>query len=270
MLSNTATRSKTESKGNDEESAHEILSRVLEAMHITDVAKDNAALVKLIEAIQVADDARIARDKAIRACDKAELKERRALNDLICIIMPAKVSKALSQSATGSTTKAASSSSVSSGTPSFSSNTPMATKATSTAPVATRAGYVPTAFAQGKATPSNLEAPPDFEFLDGVETVKLAWQEYTVGLGGRPAVRDLEARWGSAWRSRKNSLTSLIYERRTPLYRFVEDLQKKGGLSAEEAVRRLDMVKRSQNAKLADLVQWITDGNLTVKDLINS
>jgi hypothetical protein len=114
-----------------------------------------------------------------------------------------------------------------------------------------------------------LDVPPAFEFVDDIKSVSLAWQEYNIGLGGRPAVRDLDAGWGSKWRGPKNSLTNLTYERRSNLYRFIEELQEECGCTAEEAVRRLDVVKREQKASMDALIHWITVGDLTVEDLAN-
>lgn len=136
------------------------------------------------------------------------------------------------------------------------------------AAAAPRAGMVATPFAQAKAPSGKQDAPPAFEFREDIDLVSQAWKEYTVGLNGGPAVKDLEARYGSAWRGPKNSMTNLLYERRSHLYRLIEQLQRQCGMNADEAVRRLDAYKKKCNVSLGSFAHWIAEGDLTIDTLL--
>ncbi|KAL2140333.1 hypothetical protein VTI28DRAFT_3977 [Corynascus sepedonium] len=47
--------------------------------------------------------------------------------------------------------------------------------------------------------------PPRYRMCRAVKTVEALWREWTVGLRGHPAVSELDSKWGSRWRSGRQS-----------------------------------------------------------------
>ncbi|KAL2137536.1 hypothetical protein VTI28DRAFT_9169 [Corynascus sepedonium] len=47
--------------------------------------------------------------------------------------------------------------------------------------------------------------PPRYRMCRAVKTVEALWREWTVGLRGQPAVAELDSKWGSRWRSGRQS-----------------------------------------------------------------
>jgi hypothetical protein len=73
---------------------------------------------------------------------------------------------------------------------------PLVTPATSPATVLVPATAT-TGLPAATAAASDATGPPTLSALARVYTVKDAWREWQEGLAGQPALRELEARWGS-------------------------------------------------------------------------
>jgi hypothetical protein len=68
------------------------------------------------------------------------------------------------------------------------------------APIATPAPVPAPALAPAAAATATGQSLPVFAALARAFTVKDVWREWKEGLAGRPAIRELEERWGSRWR----------------------------------------------------------------------
>ncbi|KAH9104386.1 hypothetical protein AeMF1_019516 [Aphanomyces euteiches] len=83
-----------------------------------------------------------------------------------------------------------------------------------------------------------------------IDTVRLAWKEYQVGLNGAPALKDLELQHGAKWRS--TDVERKFFQRRKPLYTAIEQLMAEG---MEEACavslleELLNNLKRNKHVK---------------------
>ncbi|KAF4045171.1 Transcriptional activator of glycolytic enzyme [Phytophthora infestans] len=51
------------------------------------------------------------------------------------------------------------------------------------------------------AASQHAPLPPTYKLVRSIKTVQQVWQEWTTGIHGGPAVRDLEERYGSNWRN---------------------------------------------------------------------
>lgn len=70
-------------------------------------------------------------------------------------------------------------------------------------PLPTQGGLVPAVPAMNAGTAAGTApkpGPPVYTELVKVYTVRDVWRDWTEGLAGRPAVRELEEAWGSRWR----------------------------------------------------------------------
>jgi hypothetical protein len=74
---------------------------------------------------------------------------------------------------------------------------------------------IPIASSLGAGAAAGLELPV-FTALARVFTVKDVWREWQEGFAGRPAVRELEEKWGSRWRP-GNTIRVQFRPRPTPV-----------------------------------------------------
>ena len=90
---------------------------------------------------------------------------------------------------------------------------------------------------------------PCYKMSRSICTVKDLWREWTVGIAGGQAVKDLEAKWGTKWRS--NSTETRFFNRRRKILKKVEQLvESKECSSIDAAIAKLDNVRVENNASL--------------------
>jgi hypothetical protein len=123
---------------------------------------------------------------------------------------------------------------------------------TSTAPVAVPA---PAPLAPVLAPAGPVEpGPPVSTGLARVYTVTDAWREWQEGLAGRPAIRELEERWGSRWRP--GNTLKVQFCRRKVIWDAIRARMARGR-TEEEAVAELEQLRagRSLNQLVDELRQ---------------
>jgi hypothetical protein len=89
---------------------------------------------------------------------------------------------------------------------------------------------------------------PVYRLNRSLTTFKQIWDEYTVGLGNGPAVKNLERDFNSKWR--KGSTERKFFQRRSILYKGISDARTYGNLSIEEIIRALDTKMISEKKTL--------------------
>ena len=104
----------------------------------------------------------------------------------------------------------------------------------------------PVAAAAAAATPATSDAagPPILTALARVFTVKDAWREWQEGLAGQPALRELEARWGSRWRP--GNAVRIAFSRRKVIWDEILARTARGK-SVDEAVAELELLRASRS-----------------------
>lgn len=85
-------------------------------------------------------------------------------------------------------------------------------------------------------TASAVPGPPAYQLFPA-RTVADAWREWTEGIAGGPAVRDLESAWGHRWRPEPKA--QVAWNRRKEVLEEVQRLIKRGH-SEESAVAELE------------------------------
>lgn len=80
--------------------------------------------------------------------------------------------------------------------------------------------------------------PPIYVMNRQVNTVPELWKEWTVGLGGGPSIRQLEAQYGPSWRT--SSSAANFFSRRLRIIHEIQRVIDYEGLTEEEAVKRLE------------------------------
>lgn len=115
---------------------------------------------------------------------------------------------------------------------------------------------VAVAAAVAAPSPSPFTEPglPAITALARVYTVKDAWREWQEGLAGRPAIRELEERWGSRWRP--GNTVKVQFCRRKVIWDAVRARIARGR-TEEEAVAELEQLRagRSLNQLVDELHQ---------------
>ncbi|RYP03647.1 hypothetical protein DL764_005026 [Monosporascus ibericus] len=81
--------------------------------------------------------------------------------------------------------------------------------------------------------------PPAYDYRT-VGTVEDVWKEYREGMGGQPAIEELDANWGSRWRPEPRGRT--WYSRRKVIWdRIKENMEH--GMSEEDAVKEVERLR---------------------------
>ncbi|PMD14622.1 hypothetical protein NA56DRAFT_734929 [Hyaloscypha hepaticicola] len=112
-------------------------------------------------------------------------------------------------------------------------------------------GPVAAAAAAAAATAATDAAgPPTLTALARVFTVKDAWREWQEGLAGRPALRELEERWGSRWRP--GNAIRIAFSRRKVIWDEVLARTARGK-SVNEIVAELELLRAGRS--LSSLVE---------------
>ena len=88
------------------------------------------------------------------------------------------------------------------------------------------------------------ETPPIVARLAKIFTVEDAWREWKEGLGGRPAVQELEGRWGSLWRP--GGTLRVQFCRRKVIWDAIL-ARVASGRSEEEAVAEVERLRAGQS-----------------------
>ncbi len=97
---------------------------------------------------------------------------------------------------------------------------------------------------------TDAAGPPTLTALARVFTVKDAWREWQEGLAGRPALRELEARWGSRWRP--GNAIRIAFSRRKVIWDEILARIARGK-SVDEVVAELELLRASRS--LSSLVE---------------
>jgi hypothetical protein len=116
---------------------------------------------------------------------------------------------------------------------------------------------IPTPVATASAPPPDPFIEPGLPAITAlarVYTVKDAWREWQEGLAGRPAIRELEERWGSRWRP--GNTVKVQFCRRKVIWDAVRAHTARGR-TEEEAVAELEQLRagRSLNQLVDELRQ---------------
>jgi hypothetical protein len=121
------------------------------------------------------------------------------------------------------------------------------------APIATLAAISPALAPPGAATAIG-QSLPVFTALARAFTVKEVWREWKEGLAGRPAIQELEERWGSSWRP-GNAVRVQFCRRKVIWDELLARIAR--GKSEEEAVAELEQLRagRSLNRLVDELKQ---------------
>jgi Transcriptional activator of glycolytic enzymes len=103
---------------------------------------------------------------------------------------------------------------------------------------------------------SNLQETdiPVVEMSAEIQTVILAWQEYRHGFCGKPALKELEDRYGPKWRSEQAKGKS--FRRRLPIYLSIECMATK--IEEDSAVSLLENYRVANKMSLFKLATEIT------------
>jgi hypothetical protein len=94
--------------------------------------------------------------------------------------------------------------------------------------------------------------PPKYKLSRTIATVHDLWREWSIGIGGRPAVKVLEDTWGAKWR--KDTTERRFFNRRRIVIDEVNRIASDDGVTIEEAIRRLDD-KMKASSKSLDWLQ---------------
>jgi hypothetical protein len=113
----------------------------------------------------------------------------------------------------------------------------------------------------GGSTQSQLqqEEPPRHCMSRTVKTVERLWREWTVGLSGRPSVSALDSRWGSRWRSGRQSELQW-YSLRLEVIKEIRRLAKAHRTSEEQAMWMLHMKQQQIGCSLDRLCKQLRVG----------
>jgi hypothetical protein len=84
-------------------------------------------------------------------------------------------------------------------------------------------------------------SPPTMTALARVFTVKEVWREWQEGLAGQPALRELEAQWGSRWRP--GNAIRLAFSRRKVIWDEIAACTARGK-SIDEAIAELELLRK--------------------------
>jgi len=118
------------------------------------------------------------------------------------------------------------------------------------APVAVPVTAIQATIAVPAATAPLGQGPPIYAALATVYTVKDAWREWQEGLAGRPAVRELEEKWGSRWRP--GNTVRVQFCRRKVLWDALLARVARGK-SEDEAVAELEQLRAGRSlSRLVD------------------
>ena len=102
-----------------------------------------------------------------------------------------------------------------------------------------------------------LDGPPVYSMSRACHlTVADLWREWTVGLGGGPAVSDLERAWKRKWR--KSNTETKFFSRRKVIIDHIVALKDRVGI--ERALHQLETLRTGRNLSLDGLRVLIERG----------
>jgi hypothetical protein len=109
-----------------------------------------------------------------------------------------------------------------------------------------------------------------FKMNRSITTVKDAWKEYEHGSIDNnniswPAIKYLDETKGDQWRGTKSSTEGKFYDRRIPLWKSIQELIRKDGLTEEIAISEIDGICRNHcRGSLRSICDknWNEEGNL--------
>jgi hypothetical protein len=90
--------------------------------------------------------------------------------------------------------------------------------------------------------------PARYKMIRSLKTVNQVWQEWSVGIHGGPAVRDLEQQHGSSWRN--SAAEKRFFFRRMRIINRVVAIAKQQGIIHEQAVCVLEAQRTEQHLTL--------------------
>lgn len=127
------------------------------------------------------------------------------------------------------------------------------------------------------STPSRVASPPppDYELAPepqlpayrmsrAVKTVRALWQEWNIGLGGRPSVAALDLKWGSKWRAgRQNELQ--WYSLRLEVIKEIRRIAQGQRISEEAAMWQVNLQQEQMRCSLDQLCKRLRAGRKACK-----
>lgn len=99
--------------------------------------------------------------------------------------------------------------------------------------------------------PSTPSSEATFRMDRNISTVAAAWREWTVGINGGASVTLMESQFGNGWR--RGEADRKFFSRRKVLIEAIEDLMETHGLTAPEAVIRME--QRRAGRSLSQLLK---------------
>jgi hypothetical protein len=104
-----------------------------------------------------------------------------------------------------------------------------------------------------------LEKPPQYSMCRAVKTVKDLWREWTVGLRGQPAIDVLDRRWGSRWRSGRQSELQW-YSLRLEIVKEIRRIARAQRTSEEVAVQAMSLRQQQLGCSIDQLCKLLRAG----------
>ncbi|OCK75782.1 hypothetical protein K432DRAFT_408715 [Lepidopterella palustris CBS 459.81] len=92
-----------------------------------------------------------------------------------------------------------------------------------------------------------------------VKTVDRLWREWTVGLGGGPSIRTLDARWGSRWRAGRRSEIQW-YSLRLEVIKEIGRIAQARRTGEEAAMWQLNLQQQQMGCSLDQLCKRLRTG----------
>ncbi|AAS53250.1 AFL124Cp [Eremothecium gossypii ATCC 10895] len=68
------------------------------------------------------------------------------------------------------------------------------------------------------SNPEDTLTDVQYTMVKAPDSVRAIWDEYTIGVGGKPSIRQLEQTYGNKWRTKRNKKT---FARRKRIYKFI-------------------------------------------------
>jgi len=101
--------------------------------------------------------------------------------------------------------------------------------------------------------PSDVDVTLEFKMDRTVRTLNDAWREWFDGFTGRPSVKAMEERYGTAWR--KSPADTKFYNRRHFLIKFVQSKATQWNLNLTDTMKRIERAKEAANIKSLDALR---------------
>ena len=101
--------------------------------------------------------------------------------------------------------------------------------------------------------------PPKHRMCREVRTVEGLWREWTVGLRGRPSIRDLDGRWGNRWRAGRQSELQW-YSLRLEVIKEIQRVARVQRIAEEAAMWKLQVDQQRMGCSLDRFCKRLREG----------